>query len=193
VIFRHEERTMKFCIDPGHGMSNSQWGIFDPGAVHIENGFKFQEAAIALRYGLALKDAMRSRQAHVFMTRDDDNDHAPVGTRAKMAKDAGCDMFISVHLNDVEDDNANGLEVLYGKRENEGLAEVTRDRLCKVTGIRPRRNQLRDDLAVLKFAGPALLIELGFIGNDNDRGRLLTNQVREAVAHEICNIVFAGQ
>ena len=37
---------MKVCIDPGHGMSNRQTGIFDPGATHFENGFTFQEAAI---------------------------------------------------------------------------------------------------------------------------------------------------
>lgn len=68
---------MKICIDPGHGMSNRQWGIYDPGATHVENGFQFQEAAMALRYGLALRDILRERGVDTFMTRDDDTDHSP--------------------------------------------------------------------------------------------------------------------
>src|SRR5262249_43636931 len=109
---------MKICIDPGHGMSNRQMGIFDPGATHVENGFLFKEAAITLRYGLTLKDVLRGQNIDVFMTRDDDTDHAPVGQRARMAKDAGCDALISLHLNDVDDDSANGLEVLYRDDKN---------------------------------------------------------------------------
>jgi N-acetylmuramoyl-L-alanine amidase len=183
---------MKICVDPGHGMSNRQMGIFDPGAVHVENGFQFQEASIALRYALSLKDALREREVQVFMTRDDDSDHAPVGGRAKMAKDAGCDLLISLHLNDFDDDSANGLEVLYGKNASRDLAEQTRDRLCGVTGIRKRPTQLRENLAVLKFDGAAILIELGFIANDGDRAKLLNSQIRDAVVHEISDIVLVN-
>lgn len=183
---------MKICVDPGHGMSNRQIGVFDPGAVHIENGFQFQEAAIALRYALSLKDVLRERQVQVFMTRDDDTDHAPVGARAKMATDAGCDLFISLHLNDFDDDSANGLEVLYGATASRQLAEQTRDRLCSITEIRKRPVQLREDLAVLKFNGPAILIELGFIANDSDRAKLLNPQIRESMVREIADIVLAS-
>ncbi len=45
----------KVCVDPGHGMSNRSKNVFDPGAVHVENGFTFREADIALKYGLILK------------------------------------------------------------------------------------------------------------------------------------------
>ncbi len=104
---------MKVCIDPGHGMSNRQMGIFDPGATHVENGFLFQEADIVLRYGLALKDVFRANQIDVFMTRDDATDHTPLRSRAKMAEDAGCKVLISLHINDDDDDTIHGLEVLY--------------------------------------------------------------------------------
>lgn len=181
---------MKICIDPGHGMSNRQTGVFDPGATHVENGFLFQEADLTLRYGLALKDAFRARQVDVFMTRDDNLDHAPVGRRAKAAEAAGCDVFISLHLNDFDDDSANGLEVLYGKDSSKELAKAVQAGLLKVTEMRDRKVKLRTDLAVLKFNGPAVLVELGFIANDKDRGKVIDPQVRDAIVNSIATVVL---
>jgi N-acetylmuramoyl-L-alanine amidase len=176
---------MKVCVDPGHGMSNRQTGVFDPGATHIENGFLFREADIALRYGLSLKDVFRANGIDVFMTRDDSADHAPVGTRASMAKAAGCDVFISLHLNDFDDDSANGLEVLFRDTDDKALAQKLQEALVKVTKMKDRKIKQRTDLAVLKFQGPAVLIELGFIANDGDRVKLLAAQVRDAVTRKI--------
>ncbi|MDO9354274.1 MAG: N-acetylmuramoyl-L-alanine amidase [Solirubrobacteraceae bacterium] len=182
---------MKICIDPGHGMSNRQSGVFDPGATHVENGFQFQEAVIALRYALTLKDALRARQVEVFMTRDDATDHTPVGKRAAMARSAGCDALVSIHLNDFDDDSANGVEVLYGRAGSEGLAASLQTALLAATGLRDRRIKQRPDLAVLKFDGPAALIELGFIANDGDRARLLSADTRDAVARAVADVVIA--
>jgi N-acetylmuramoyl-L-alanine amidase len=86
---------MKICIDPGHGMSNRSPGVFDPGCTHRENGTLFQEADIVLKYGLSLKDVLRARGIDVFMIRDDSSDPAPVGLRARSAKSAGCDKYVS--------------------------------------------------------------------------------------------------
>lgn len=180
---------MKVCIDPGHGMSNKKSGIYDPGATHVESGTNFEEATITLRYGLTLKDILRSQGVEIFMTRDDAEDHAPVGTRAKNAKLAGCDAFISFHLNDVEDDRANGLEVLYGNAGNAKLAGDLQAALIKVTKMRDRGAKLRPDLAVLKFTGPAALIELGFIANDGDREKLLNPALRDQICRKIAEVV----
>jgi N-acetylmuramoyl-L-alanine amidase len=182
---------MKICIDPGHGMSNRQSGIFDPGATHTENGFQFQEAAIVLRYGLALKDVFRAAQTDVFMTRDDATDHAPVGKRAGMAKAAGCAALVSLHMNDFDDDSANGIEVLYGSPDTERLAAALQAELLAVTGLRDRKIKRRTDLAVLRLDGPAVLIELGFIANDRDRSKLLSADTRDAVTRAIARVVMA--
>lgn len=181
---------MKVCIDPGHGMSNRQPGIYDPGATHIENGFKFQEAAIALRYGLALKDVFRAKQVEVFMTRDDDTDHAPVGSRASMAKAEGSDVFISLHLNDFDDDAANGLEVIYRDSQDKTLAQKLQDALINASKMRDRKIKQRTDLSVLKFNGTAVLVELGFIANDSDRSKLINAQVRKLIVNTIAEVVI---
>lgn len=180
---------MKVCIDPGHGMSNKSPGVFDPGCTHTEGGFKFQEADIVLKYGLSLKDVLRAQGIEVFMTRDDDTDPAPVSQRAKNAKDAKCDKFVSIHVNDFEDETANGLEVLYNDDPDKPFAQKMHDALIKATKLRDRKIKQRPDLAVLKFAGPAVLIELGFIAHDKDRETMLNPVVREKVCAAIAAVL----
>ena len=182
---------MKVCIDPGHGMSNKRMGVYDPGAGHDENGARFEEATIALRYGLSLKDVLRARGTGVFMTRDDSQDHAPLGARASNAKAAGCDRFVSLHLNDAEDERAHGLEVLYGKVAHKPIAEKLQAALINVTKLRDRGAKPRPELAVLKFKGPAVLVELGFIANDGDREALLNPAMRDAICRSIADVMTA--
>jgi N-acetylmuramoyl-L-alanine amidase len=182
---------MKICVDPGHGMSNRSPGVFDPGATHTEAGIVFREADIALKYGLTLKDELRSRQVEVFMTRDDSEDHAPVGARAANAKAAGCDRFVSLHLNDVDDDSANGAETLFRGNDDKPLAAKVQAALIGATGLRDRGLKQRTDLAVLKFDGVAVLVELGFIANDRDRATLLNPQIRASVCKAIADAVLA--
>jgi len=181
---------MKVAVDPGHGMSNRQFGVFDPGAIHVENGIKHEEASIALKYGLSLKDVFRARQHEVFMTRDDSQDHAPVGQRAGNAKAAAAKVFISLHLNDFDDDSANGLEVLFRGDDDKPLAQKLQTALVQVTGFKNRGIKQRNDLAVLKFQGVAVLIELGFIAHDQNRETLLNPQKRQAICDKIADVVL---
>ena len=182
---------MKVAVDPGHGMSNRQTGIFDPGATHVENGFRHEEATIALKYGLILKDIFRARGHDVFMTRDDGEDHAPVGMRATNAKNAGCNVFVSLHLNDFDDDTANGLEVLYRGTDDKAFAQDLQTALLGITGFKDRKIKKREDLAVLKFNGPSALIELGFIAHDGNRETLLNPQKRDAICDAIAAVTIA--
>jgi len=180
---------MKVAIDPGHGMSNRKPGVYDPGAVHREDGFQFEEATIALAYGLALREALATRGVDVFMTRDDAGDHAPVVERAANAKKAGAHALVSLHLNSVEDDKARGIEVLFGTPKHEALAQAMQKALVAETGFKDRGAKLRTDLAVLRFKGPACLIELGFIGNDADRGVLINPERRQAICNAIATSI----
>jgi N-acetylmuramoyl-L-alanine amidase len=183
---------MKVCVDPGHGMSNRQPGVFDSGCTHVENSFLFREADIVLKYGLTLKDVLRARSVDVFMTRDDDTDQAPVGQRAGNAKNAGCDRYVSIHVNDADSEQANGFEVLYGSPKHQALAQTMQTTLLKVVKLKDRKIKLRTDLAVLKFKGPAVLIELGFIAFDSDRQTILNPQVRADVCAAIADVIQAS-
>ncbi len=81
--------------------------------------------------------------------------------------------------------------ILYREEDYLEPADKLRDALCEVTGFRPRNNVQRPDLAVLKFAGPAVLIELGFIGNGPNRAVLVNAAKRQAICEKIADVVLA--
>lgn len=176
---------MKICIDAGHGMSNRTPGIYDPGAVHREEGILFREADIALAYARDLDSELRAQGAETFLTRSKFSDAAPIGLRAASAVRAGCDKLVSLHLNDFDDDRANGLEVLFNGAHSHHLATTLQSNLVHVTGMKNRGAKQRDDLAILRFLSVAVLIELGFIANDSDRSKLLNLDTRKAIVQTI--------
>ncbi len=182
---------MKIAVDPGHGMSNRSPGVYDSGATGPLGGVTHEEATVTLLYGAALKDAFVTAGHAVFMTRMTRDDPAPVGLRAKRAEQAGCDVFVSLHLNQYDDPSANGLEVLYRDDEDAAFALAVRNALVKATGLKPRPIVQRTDLAVLKFQGPAILIELGFISHPWDLEELLDPQTRDVVVRTIVDQVVA--
>jgi len=172
-------------------MGNRKPGLFDTGATHTEGSTEFQEAKIALDYGLALKNVFLVKGHSVFMTRDDNTHETPVGGRAGKAERAGAEVFISLHLNDSDDDSANGLEVLFRGDDDEPLAQALQDKLIEVTRFQDREIKRRKDLAVLKFDGPAVLIELGFIANDGNRRALINEATRAAVCEAIATVTIS--
>jgi len=183
---------VKICIDAGHGLGNRQKGFFDPGAVHREGGELFREADIAFVYAQLLGSTLIGLGVEVFFTRSTNLEAAPVGLRAKRATEAGCTHLISLHLNDFDDDSANGLEVLYGSQGSQQLARHMQRELAGITGMRDRGFKPRYDLAVLKFPGKAILIELGFIANDSDRTKLLDPTMRQRIVSTIAEVLLAN-
>jgi len=182
---------MKLAIDPGHGMSNRQPGVYDPGGEHVEAGFGFHEAEIALRYALVLREALRSRGSTAFLTREDARDHAPLAARVGNAKLVGAEILVSLHVNTVEDPRASGVEVLYRGEASRRLAQALQSAVVAAAKLRNRGIKQRDDLAVLRFPGPAALVELGFLGNDGDRAVIIDPARRHLICEAIADALAA--
>ena len=189
----HEDgyTASKVCVDPGHGMSNSKPGVYDPGATRTAAGVVFAEADIALQYGLTLRTLLQGEGTDVFLTRASRTDPAPVGGRVKRATDAGCKRFVSIHLNSFKDAAANGVTVLFRDvTKDKPLADALQKALVAEPGFKNRGTTQRMDLAVLKFtAGPAVLIELGFISNERDRTFLVDGRNRERICNTIACVL----
>jgi N-acetylmuramoyl-L-alanine amidase len=110
-------------IDPGHGGK-------DPGAI-APTDTTVKEADLALAYGKALYADMLSKfQAEksnyrVYMTRKTDK-WIKNSERAKLAKNVGADVFVSVHFNHLSDASVRGTEYV---TRSTGQVNATEDAL----------------------------------------------------------------
>lgn len=172
---------MKVCIDAGHGHSNRDPGRYDPGAVY---GAIF-EADIALAVALHLRDECLRRRWKVFMTRTSSAEPAPLHRRASRATMASCDCLVSIHCNSFDSATAQGTETLY--RSSKMFATAINNAVIAALGTANRGVKARPDLAVLKFDGPAALVELAFISNPHDRAILIDPFAQQRAALAIAD------
>lgn len=173
---------MMVCIDPGHGMSNRTWGVFDPGAVGPDGT---READIVLAVAYVLRDECQRRGWSTMLTRRDNDEHSGLGWRVSRARSLGAECIVSLHCNAHTTAQAHGVETLY--RDHQWVAEAVQRELVKETGLRDRGAKPRTDLAILKYERPAVLVELGFISSDGDRAAMLDPAWQWRASRAICN------
>lgn len=168
---------VKFVVDPGHGGS-------DPGAVGKAG---LREKDVNLRVGLALRDLLvQYGGATVFLTRADDT-FVALDDRAAQANVLGANIFISVHHNASENQNANGTET-YSRVGSDPVTLHLRDSVHKELlwfTMLPDRGQHEANFRVLaKTTMPAILTEASFISNPYQEARLRQSEYtfREALA-----------
>lgn len=94
-------RPLVIAIDPGHGGQ-------DPGAIG-KGGTREKDVVLAISRELARQvDATPGLKS--FLTRDNDV-FIPLNQRARLARQAGADMFISIHADAAENRSADGSSV----------------------------------------------------------------------------------
>jgi N-acetylmuramoyl-L-alanine amidase len=88
-----ERGPLVVVLDPGHGGPPPHDGAHGSGGLH--------EKVIALQVALDAKDLLEAEGASVILTREKDDD-VPFAERARIANEAGADVFISIHCNSME-------------------------------------------------------------------------------------------
>lgn len=169
------------CIDPGHGGK-------DPGAVNGE----YQEKGLALKIAYKLTDKITPYDFKVLLTRQGDK-YLSLQERCDMANKCKCDLFISIHINSATNPAANGIETLcYEEFQSKNLANYIQKALISATGAKDRGVKVTNMLYVLTNTKmPAVLVEAGFISNQEDLDWLMEdnyqNKIAEAIALGICD------
>ncbi len=182
-------QTKLIIVDAGHGQSNRRPGVFDPGAVrysrngHGPDQIAATEADFALRYTIALDDALRARGFATLLTRPDRSTSCSLRQRVRLAQENQAALLLSLHLNaaprqPASGRSARGHEVLYRTRNGRTFAEAVsaalgRHIVSHGPGIvrRPRLHVLRYDPSVL-VAHPTLWdLLLGLL----DKGEVVLN------------------
>ena len=149
------------CIDPGHGGK-------DPGACAGGAREKDLALAVALKIGALLTgyDVVYTRTEDVYVG---------LSQRARMANAAEVDLFVSVHCNSAPNASANGMEVyVHTSRgaDSTRAAHAIYDCLLPASGLRGRGVKANNYAVLRETIMPAVLVELGFISNPDDRAKL---------------------
>ena len=210
------------AIDAGHGGR-------DPGAI-ATNGLK--EKTLALAFARELRSVLvESGRYKAVMTRDRDRKVA-LKRRVVIARNAGADLFLSIHLDRLDNRDVHGVSVYtlsdeasdvetaeLAARENKAdivagvdLTEGYDEEVAKVLISLVQQNTMNcsaalaatllpelgrvaplinrphrfGDFRVLKAPDiPSVLVELGFLSNDQDAKRLISKSHRRALAGAI--------
>ncbi len=167
----------KIMIDAGHGGS-------DPGAVYDGR----QEKDDSLRLALAVGDILSRNGVDVEYTRTEDIYQTPF-EKAQIANKADADFFISFHRNSSPDSNQySGVETLVYDQSGRKLdmAQNINGALGEL-GFRELGVKSRPGLVVLRRTKmPAVLVEAGFINNDED------NEIFDSQFQDVAQAIASG-
>ncbi len=146
-------------IDAGHGG-------YDAGAV---NGTRYEKDD-NLRVALAVGKKLEECGINVVYTRKTDV-FIPLLERSKISNNANADLFVSIHRNSFTNPESNGVEnFIYTNPSAKSIiaAQNVLDEVVK-GGVQNNRGVQRQNFSVLReTAAPAMLLELGFISNEED-------------------------
>lgn len=183
-------------IDAGHGGG-------DAGAVGYDENGKEEayEKDFNLDVALKIRDILKQKNIDVKMIRQTDTyvDFRQVGA---IANDAEVDLFVSIHTNSAVATSAHGIETWAYLEENattvngmsgKRLAEIIQNELIYETGAYDRGIKNGKSLAVINSTSmPAVLVEMGFISNTEERHNLMTDSYRSKIAHAVAAGIIAA-
>lgn len=186
-------------IDAGHGGE-------DFGA-HSLTTPKYQEKYLNMATALFLKDYLQQMGYRTILTRTQDV-FIPLSNRAIFANNLNTDLFVSIHYNSAPSRQAEGIEVYYYKsKEDESrtkhsrlLAENVLNQVVQKTEAKSRGVKHGDFAVIRETKMPAILIEGGFLTNDQEMQKIkdpaylkrLAWGMAEGINHFLVNTVKNG-
>lgn len=160
-------------IDAGHGGA-------DVGAIRND----ITEKSITLDVSKRVADLLRKQGYKVEMTRDTDKS-VSLQERVEFSEEIQPDIFISIHVNSSEKPEITGIETHYYRQESLNLAQTIHASLAsniKTTN----RGLFKSKFYVINHTtSPAILVEIGFISNADERAELITEKRKQATAKAI--------
>ncbi|QIR41926.1 N-acetylmuramoyl-L-alanine amidase (plasmid) [Tolypothrix sp. PCC 7910] len=174
---------MKICIDPGHGGT-------DPGAIGKEP-FILNEKDVTLSISLFLKKELEEKGHTVILTRDKDVT-VSLADRARIANHNNADIFISIHCNSSDNNDAEGIEtwIFPGSTVGRKLADPVQKSLVNNFSNHKNRGIREKSFQVLRETNmPAILVECEFISNPNKLKLLSNKDHQEKIAKAITSAI----
>lgn len=173
---------MKIFINPGHDLD------YDSGAVSPRTGLR--ECEVAAHVGALVKHYLEAAGCTCKLMQSDNLAPTSTGrsryadrqgpTVTETANDWDADIFVSIHCNSAEADEACGTETFAYDLDGgagEKIATCIQDQIVDALNTVDRGVKANPKLFVLRYtAMPAVLVELGFISNEDDEALLTDRQ-----------------
>jgi N-acetylmuramoyl-L-alanine amidase len=183
-------KSYTIVIDPGHG------GI-DGGSVGVSGK---DENSLNLEYSLCLKEILTDAGVNVIMTRTNLNGLYSIFSDNKKLDDmkkrkdivtkSKADMVLSIHMNSFPLKSARGAQVFYKKDSVSGekLAENIQEVFIKTLPNAKPEPAVGDYYMLNEFEIPSVIIECGYISNEEEEQLILQEDYKKLV----CLSIFAG-
>lgn len=161
-------------LDAGHGGS-------DPGAQRGD----IQEKEITLQIAAKVKKLLEGSGVKVIMTRSEDT-AVSLEERVVLTNNVQPDVFLSVHINSLETNSTiHGIETYYQTDQSRPLAQLIHSQLVGKLEA-PDRNVRKARFYVINHTPvPAVLAEVGFISNKEERTKLISTDYQNQVANAL--------
>lgn len=181
-------------VDAGHGGA-------DGGAVS-SNGIS--EADINLQIALKLQNLLEESGATVILTRSDENaiynfdedtlrekKISDTKNRVKIGNNSSADIFVSIHLNKINESQYNGWQTFYktGNENGKKLATAIQNNLNQSMQKQNDRVPLKiSNVYIVKYVEiPTVIVECGFLSNPEEEKNLQENTYQNKLAWGIYN------
>jgi N-acetylmuramoyl-L-alanine amidase len=126
---------------------------------------------------------------------DHDKIDVPLETRAKRVNESGAHLHVEIHANAFDgilNDKAGGIETLYYETSalSKKVAQVVHHHVMQGTKMKDRGLKPGAWLYMIKNVKPvSILVELGFMDNQDDVKRLLSDEYRRECAVELAKAI----
>ena len=170
-----DKTKKKIVIDAGHGGS-------DVGAI----GGEIYEKNITLDVAKRVEKLLKQKGYQVVMTRDDDR-YVSLQDRVQISENASPDIFVSIHVNSSVRPEITGIETHYYHQESVALAQTVHSSFASAVNS-PNRGLFKSKFYVINHTtSPAILVEIGFISNGEERTQLIGEKRKQATAKSIAD------
>ena len=180
TLKKNNRQTPLIVLDPGHGAQ-------DAGAINRQIGIT--EKALNLQVATKLKAKFENAGYQVVMTRTDDS-FVPLNDIAAFSNGNDPDIFISIHHNSSDNTSASGIETFYyASEDSKRLASTIRRHLISRSGAVNRGTKNAGFVVIKKTTSPATLLELGFVSNNAEVRKNMSESYQNTLTDAIVSAV----
>lgn len=171
-------------VDAGHGGK-------DPGKVGVNQA---EEKVLNLQIANKVKEILEKQGMTVIMTREDENGLAgskaeDLKERVSIVNSTKPSLAVSIHQNSYPEESIHGAQVFYytHSKGGEAAAKVMQEALLSADPDNTRQAKANDTYYMLKKTEvPVIIVECGFLSNQAEAGKLVTDEYQNTLAEAIC-------